>query len=163
MFDELMRLFKTGSGQAPKATQQDLRVAATALLVHAAFIDGSFAESEEQRLRHLLAAHFSIGPQEVEDLIRAGAKAESEAVDLYGFTRVLTGQLDQEERKEIVSMLWAMVLADGQVHSYESVLVERVCDLLGVAARDRVWLRTQVASGAWKPGPGAPSNDPSGN
>ena len=49
-------------------------------------------------------------------------------------------------RKRIIEMLWEMAMADGVVHEFESNLVWRVSELLGVSARDRVTLKKLVAS-----------------
>ena len=43
-------------------------------------------------------------------------------------------------------MLWEVVMADGVVHEFESNLVWRTAELLGVSTRDRVILRQQVAA-----------------
>jgi uncharacterized tellurite resistance protein B-like protein len=59
---------------------------------------------------------------------------------------VLCAQLDQDGRKQIIEMLWEIAMADRVVHEFESNLVWRVAELLGVSARDRVLLRKTVAS-----------------
>ena len=71
---------------------------------------------------------------------------ESESVDLFGFTNVLCRELDQDGRKRIVEMLWEVVMADGVIHEFESNLVWRTAELLGVSTRDRVTLRQAVAA-----------------
>jgi uncharacterized tellurite resistance protein B-like protein len=43
-------------------------------------------------------------------------------------------------------MLWEVVMADGVVDEFESNLVWRAAELLGVSTRDRVLLRKAVAS-----------------
>ena len=55
---------------------------------------------------------------------------------------------DQEGRQRIIEMLWEMAMADGVVHEFESNLVWRAAELLGVSTRDRVRLRKMVASRA---------------
>ena len=48
-------------------------------------------------------------------------------------------------------MLWEIAMADRVVHEFESNLVWRVAELLGVSARDRVLMRKTVASRlAWR-------------
>ena len=47
--------------------------------------------------------------------------------------------------KRIVEMLWEVVMADGLVHEFESNLVWRVAELLGVSTRNRVILKQGVA------------------
>jgi uncharacterized tellurite resistance protein B-like protein len=77
-------------------------------------------------------------------LFQEATAEERNAVDLYRFTKVLTRELDQDGRKRIVEMLWEVVMADGVVDEFESNLVWRVAELIGVSTRDRVVLRKMV-------------------
>ena len=126
--------------------EDELRLAAAALLVHASMIDGQFDASERRKLKALLQARFDLGDEEVRHLVQEAKVEESQSVDLFGFTNVLCRQLDQDGRKRIVEMLWEVVMADGVVHEFESNLVWRTAELLGVSTRDRVTLRQAVAA-----------------
>src|SRR4029077_13378972 len=117
-----------------------------ALLVHATAIDGEVATEERRKLKALLQTHFGLGDDEARRLIREAIVRDHGAVDLYRFTSVLCAQLDQDGRKQIIEMLWEIAMADCVVHEFESNLVWRVAELLGVSARDRVLLRKAVAS-----------------
>jgi uncharacterized tellurite resistance protein B-like protein len=46
----------------------------------------------------------------------------------------------------MVEMLWEVAYADGVLHEFESNLVWRAAELLGVSTRDRVELRKAVES-----------------
>jgi uncharacterized tellurite resistance protein B-like protein len=83
---------------------------------------------------------------EARRLIREAIVRDHGAVDLHRFTSVLCAQLDQDGRKQIIEMLWEIAMADCVVHEFESNLVWRVAELLGVSARDRELLRKTVAS-----------------
>ena len=124
----------------------ELRLAAAALLVHASMIDGQFDATERRKLKALLQQHFELGDDEVRQLVQEAKAEESASVDLFGFTNVLCRELDQDGRKRIVEMLWEVVMADGVVHEFESNLVWRTAELLGVSTRDRVTLRQAVAA-----------------
>jgi uncharacterized tellurite resistance protein B-like protein len=126
--------------------EEEMRLAAAALLVHAAVIDGEVAAEERRKLRALLQERFALGDEETRRLMREAEAREQEAVDLYRFTSVLCAGLDQEGRQRIIEMLWEMAMADGVVHEFESNLVLRAAELLGVSTRDRVRLRKMVAS-----------------
>jgi uncharacterized tellurite resistance protein B-like protein len=126
--------------------EDELRLAAAALLVHASMIDGQVDPSERRKLKDLLQNRFELGGDEVRQLVREADVEESESVDLYGFTSILCRELDQDGRKRIVEMLWEVVMADGVVHEFESNLVWRTAELLGVSTRDRVMLRKAVES-----------------
>ena len=126
--------------------EDELRLAAAALLVHAAMIDGKVDASERRKLKELLRERFDLSDDEVRRLVQEAGVEESESVDLYGFTSVLCRELDQDGRKRIVEMLWEVAMADGVVHEFESNLVWRAAELLGISTRDRVTSRQAVAA-----------------
>lgn len=128
--------------------EDEMRLAAAALLVHAVVIDGEVAAEERRKLKILLQERFALGDEETRRLMREAEAREQEAVDLYRFTSVLCAGLDQEGRQRIIEMLWEMAMADGLVHEFEANLVWRAAELLGVSTRDRVRLRKMVASRA---------------
>ena len=127
--------------------EEELRLAAAALLVRALKIDGEITNEERRKLNALLQTHFGLDDDEARRLIReAIIRDHGVAVDLHRFTSVLCAQLDQDRRKQIIEMLWEIAMADLVVHEFESNLVLRVAELLGVSARDRELLRKTVAS-----------------
>jgi uncharacterized tellurite resistance protein B-like protein len=136
-----------GSEQRPARDlrEEELRLAAAALLVRASAIDGQVDAVERRKLKVLLQERFDLDDEEVRPLLDEAAAREHDSVDLYRFTSVLCRELDQDGRKRIVAMLWEVVMADGVIHEFESNLVWRTAELLGVSTRDRVTLRQQVA------------------
>jgi uncharacterized tellurite resistance protein B-like protein len=126
--------------------EEELRLAAAALLIHATAIDGQVDPEERKKLNVLLKARFDLDGGEVRRLLGEAEVREHEAVDLYRFTSVLCRELDQDGRKRIIEMLWEIVMADGVVHEFEANLVWRTAELLGISTRDRVLLRQQVAA-----------------
>jgi uncharacterized tellurite resistance protein B-like protein len=46
----------------------------------------------------------------------------------------------------MVEMMWQMVHADGRVTEFESNLIWRAADLLGVSSRERIELGQRIAS-----------------
>lgn len=136
----------TGEDQlARNLREEELRLAAAALLVRASVIDGKIDASERRKLKRLLQERFELEGEEVRSLLVEAVVREHESVDLYRFTSVLCRELDQDGRKRIVEMLWEVVMADGVVHEFESNLVWRAAELLGVSTRDRVILKQAVA------------------
>ena len=123
----------------------DYRLAAAALLIHAAMIDGKMDASERDKLHVVLKSHFGLDDDATAELIDMGTLAEHEAVDLYHFTSQLNRSLDEAGRLGIVEMMWEIVLADGRVTEFEDNLMWRSADLLGVSSRDRIALRQRVA------------------
>jgi len=136
----------TGSAAAPsRFADNDYRVAATALLVHAATIDGDMSQAERDKLRTVLKHRFDLDEAATTQLIDEATTAENDAVDLYGFTSNINRSLDEEGRRRIVEMMWEIIYADGQINEFEDNLVWRAADLLNVSSRDRIEIRRRVA------------------
>ena len=137
--------------RAKPLREEELQLAAAALLVHASLIDGRADPEERRKLKRLLQVRFNLGDDEFERILGEAKAWEQESVDLYSFTSVTCRELDQEGRQRIVEMLWEIVLADGVLHEYEADLVSRGAELLGISTRDRVRLKkkSRVGRGKW--------------
>jgi uncharacterized tellurite resistance protein B-like protein len=136
----------TGTSRpAERFADNDYRLAAAALLVHAATIDGGISPAEQDTLRAVLQHRFDLDETAANELIREATAAEHEAVDLYQFTSRINRSLDTEGRRRIVEMMWEIIYADGRLNEFEDNLVWRAADLLHVPSRDRVDIRRRVA------------------
>jgi uncharacterized tellurite resistance protein B-like protein len=124
----------------------DYRLAAAALMVHAAEIDGDMSALERGKLRAVIKRQFGLDETDTEALVVEATEAEHEAVDLYHFTSLLNRSLDGDGRRRIVEMMWEIIYADGQVSEFESNLIWRAADLLGISSRERIEIGHRVAA-----------------
>jgi uncharacterized tellurite resistance protein B-like protein len=148
MLDSLRNLVSELTGgvkHLARFEENDYRLAAAALLIHASTIDGNMTGAERGKLRDLLKARFALDDAATEELVDLGTLAEHEAVDLYHFTSLINRSLDDQGRLGIVEMMWEIVFADGRATEFEDNLMWRVADLLNVSSRDRIALRQRVA------------------
>lgn len=145
MFAKLKTLIGTFTGdEEPHFAETDPRLAAAALLVHTISIDGVITDDEKSQLQAVLQSKYELTLEQADELIEDASAADKEAVDLYGFTSVLKRHLSEEERLDILAMIWDMVYADGVVHEFEDNLVWRIAELLGVSSRDRMILKKRA-------------------
>ena len=140
MFEAISRLFR--DKDAP-ATNPEPRLAVAALLIHLSAVDGSTSEAEREAVRHTLMDYYALNESEVELLVEEATRRDSEAVDFYRFTSAIT-QLPEEERIEIIRMMWQVVFADDKNHELEDNMVWRIAELIGVSARQRTILRNRI-------------------
>src|SRR3954468_12369626 len=110
----------------------DYRLAAAALLVHTATIDGNMSDLERDQLHAVVKRQFGLDNATTDELLADGAEAEREAVDLYHFTSLINRSIDDEGRRRIVEMMWEIIYADGRANEFESNLMWRAADLLGI-------------------------------
>jgi uncharacterized tellurite resistance protein B-like protein len=147
MFDSFRKLISElgeGGKEPERFDENDYRLAAAALLVHAASIDGSFSEVERDKLHGVIKQRFNLDDAAADELIKKATAAEQEAIDLYNFTARLNRSLDEAGRARIVEMMWQIVCADGVITEFEDNLIWRAADLLGISRNERIALREQV-------------------
>jgi uncharacterized tellurite resistance protein B-like protein len=147
-FKNFVSEFVDGGKHPSQFADNDYRLAAAALLVHAAAIDGEISDSERDKLHMLLKQRFALDDEATAELIAKATAAEQESVDLYHFTRLLNRSLDEPGRARVIEMMWEMVYADGQRDELEDNLLWRAADLLGVSPRERIELRRRISGEA---------------
>jgi uncharacterized tellurite resistance protein B-like protein len=144
-FKHFVAEFKDGAKHPSQFGDDDYRLAAAALLVHAGAIDGEMSQAERDKLRAVLQARFALDAAAADELIEKATAAEQEAVDLYHFTHLLNRTLNEPGRARVIEMMWEIVYADGSRDELEDNLLWRAADLLGVSPRERIELRQRVA------------------
>jgi uncharacterized tellurite resistance protein B-like protein len=144
-FKHFVTDFVDGGKHPSQFGEDDYRLAAAALLVHTAAIDGDVTPSERDKLRGLIKQRFNLDDAATDELIEKATAAEHEAVDLYHFTHLLNRTLDEEGRARVIEMMWEIVYADGRRDELEDNLLWRAADLLGVSPRERIELRQRIA------------------
>jgi uncharacterized tellurite resistance protein B-like protein len=146
MLETLKNFFTDFTGKHPdRFAENDYRLAAAALLVHAATIDGDMSAAERDKLQAVLKSCFSLDDDATTELIDRATTAEQEAIDLYHFTSTLNNKLNDDGRRRVIEMMWEVIYADGRLNEFEDNLVWRAADLLNVPSRDRVEIRRRVA------------------
>lgn len=154
MFDAFRNFvaeFVDGDRHPSQFADDDYRLAAAALLVHAAAIDGDMSQAERDKLHSLVKRRFDLDDGAADELIDKATVAEQEAVDLYHFASLLNRTLDEQGRARIIEMMWEIVYADGRRDELEDNLLWRAADLLGVSPRQRIELRQRIANAVGEP------------
>jgi uncharacterized tellurite resistance protein B-like protein len=151
-FRNFVAEFVDGEKHPSQFADDDYRLAAVALLVHAAAIDGDMSRSERDKLHAVVKRRFSLDEASADELIDKATLAEHESVDLYHFTSLLNRVLDEEGRARVIEMMWEIVYADGRRDELEDNLLWRAADLLGVSQQERIELRRRIAKEAGEPG-----------
>jgi uncharacterized tellurite resistance protein B-like protein len=114
-----------------------LRLATAVLMIDVARADHVFEESEFDSMLQLIESHFELSPEQAAALVNAAGEKADDMVSLFEFTQLLHKHLNEQEKARIVSLLWQVAYADGQLDKYEDALVLKISDLLYVS-RGRV-------------------------
>jgi uncharacterized tellurite resistance protein B-like protein len=85
----------------------------------------------------LLAQRFDLEPQAVKSLVEATERIVERSTQYYSFTRRINDRLTEEERAQIIEMMWKVAYSDGVLDPHEDMLLRRIAGLIHVADRDR--------------------------
>ena len=145
MINRIRALFAEPEGSKwEKHSVDQIHLAAAALLVEAAHLDESYDELERRAVVYVLKQEFELSDEECDTLIEQAEAAQHEATDLYRFIRKFDSNFGHAERLRLIEMLWQVVYADGELHPYESNLIQRISGMLHVTDRERADARRRV-------------------
>ncbi len=140
-----LKAFLSGDDKDETESPDDaLRVATAALLVELARMDEHVDPAEHDAIVALLGDRFELGREEIDALIEQGKNAADDAVELYGFARIVKDRWDHEDRIRLVEMLWEVALADGRLDDFETGLMRRLTGLVYVSDRESAEARQRV-------------------
>ena len=118
-----------------------LRVATAVLLVEITRADFRVDDSENERLRLLLARHFDLSEDELDALIEQAKSDADKLVSLQHITRLLNEHYDHAMKLRVIEMMWQLVYADGEKDRYEEHLMRQVADLLYISHAEFIQAR----------------------
>src|SRR5947209_18926618 len=85
----------TGGEKHPgRFEENDYRLAAAALLIHASAIDGNMTAVERDRLRAVLKSRFALDDAATDELSDAGTRDDKEAVEQYHLPSLINRSSD---------------------------------------------------------------------
>lgn len=137
-------LSKSGD-EAVDLAENDVRLAAAVLLVHASAVDGSVELRERMTLHESLERGFGLDQEQLGQLVAQAEATDDKAIDLEGFTGVLRTKLNKTDRMKILEMLFEVINADGIIHNSEGTLASRVEQALDITAQDWAKARREAA------------------
>lgn len=109
-----------------------LRVATATLMFEMAHADDQVESCEYETMLSLLGDYFELDDATQKDLLDIAADTARQAICLQEFTRLLNEHFSQEQKQQIVEMLWRVALSDAVLDKYEEAYVRQVADLLYV-------------------------------
>ena len=115
--------------------------ACSALLIEVAYADKVFDESEINSLRESLKETYSIDEEIINELISDAKKTVDESTSLYEYTRVVNDEFDYSDKLELLSRIWKLAFADGNLDKYEDHLIRKISDLIHISHSDFIKIK----------------------
>jgi len=142
-FNEFLAFFN-GDKNDDSPTEVSLEIACAVLLCEVMRADGVFTDSEQEKLKQLLIKQFSVSTDEVVAILEQAFNLSEDASDFYQFTSKLNQHYSLEQRIKIVTLLWQVAYADGELASIEEHIIRKIADLLHL--RHNEYIATKISA-----------------
>ena len=115
-----------------QGNEQALRLATAALLIEVTRADFHVEQSERRAVVNAVQKLFELSRQETDELVALAEEEVDGAVSLFQFTQLVDKEFSQQQKAEIIEMMWRVAFADLNKDHHEEYLVRKVADLLHV-------------------------------
>ena len=103
------------------------------IMMEAAAIDGTVDQEEISKIKISLVTIFNEKSDEVEEAISFCLEKINEPNSLHFFTSKLNKSFDDNKKIILLEVLWEIILADKQIHDFESNFIRRLAGLMYIS------------------------------
>ncbi len=112
MLDAIRSFF--GASMEPESPEeeggeQDVRLAACALLIEIAHADEDFTEDERLHLTSAVRRQYGLEDDEADQLIELAEEARASAVDVWQFSKLIKQNYSLGQKMVLVEVMWGLV------------------------------------------------------
>ena len=103
------------------------------LMIEAANTDGEVTQVELNKISHSLINIFKEDPKAVEVSLTKAFENKDNSKSLYHYTSKLNKSYSNENKIKLIEVLWEIILADNEIHDFETNLIRRLAGLLYIS------------------------------
>jgi uncharacterized tellurite resistance protein B-like protein len=116
----------------PPTSPYDIRVAACALLLEVAYVDGAMTADERAEIARTLVADFGVDQRGAEEIMAMAETVLRDAPSERSITAQLVSEYDEDQRMLLRDMIRNIAGADRRLHDHEALLLARLDRLLAL-------------------------------
>ena len=124
--------------------EKDVRLAAAALLIEVARADFERTSEEDKALATHVEKFLHLSSGEVMALISNATDKVDSATSLYEFTSLINAHYTSNQKFSLLSSMWHIAHADGNIDRYEEHIIRRVAELTHLSHSDYIKAKLSV-------------------
>jgi len=148
MIDLLKKFFQKTQDESPGSKKEqpthDARIAACALLLEMANIDGEFSAAEKESILAILKKEYRLSDDHAAALVQAADEELQRSIDLWHFASLINQNYSEEEKIKIIEILWRVIYTDGILDKHEDYLVHKLAKLLRLSHTQLIDAKVKV-------------------
>jgi uncharacterized tellurite resistance protein B-like protein len=103
------------------------------LMIEAANTDGKITQEELNKISNSLINVFKEDSKIVEESLGKAFENKDNSRSLYFYTSKLNKSYSDEKKIQLIEVLWEIILADNELHDFETNLIRRLAGLLYIS------------------------------
>lgn len=121
-----------------------LKTATCVILLEAATADDSFSDEEQRTVIELLKARYNMTDGAVRELIEKSEREREGSTDLWYFTNLINENMDNEEKYELMELVWDVIYSDGTLDKFENYIAHKLQNMLNLDHSTFIELKLRV-------------------
>ena len=137
MINFIKSIFKKTSEEVKINEDHDeVMIAAVSLMIEVSLADNVMDLTEINQLKKVLLDKFKITELKIDELIESASKNQESSTSLYEFTRKINDDYDFSDKEKLITSMWEIAYADGNIDKYEEYVIRKVSDLIYISHED---------------------------
>ena len=132
MLQSLKKIFAGDQIPNVKTKNKEIDIL-SGLMIEAANTDGEITQEELNKISHSLINIFKEDPKSVEISLTKAFENKDNSRSLYYYTSKLNKSYSHENKIKLIEVLWEIILADNEIHDFETNLIRRLAGLLYIS------------------------------
>jgi len=124
-----------------------LRVATSVILLEAATADSNFSPQEQEKIIEILKSRFQMNDESVKELIDESENERKNSTGLWYFTDLLNENLNNEEKYNLMELVWEVIYSDGTLDKFENYIAHKLLNMLNLDRSKFIELKLKVKNG----------------
>ena len=132
MLQSLKNIFASDQSLNIESENKEIDIL-SGLMIEAANTDGEVTQVELNKISHSLINIFKEDPKVVEVSLTKAFENKDNSKSLHYYTSKLNKSYSNVNKIKLIEVLWEIILADNEIHDFETNLIRRLAGLLYIS------------------------------
>ena len=132
MLQSLKNIFASDQTLSADSENKEIDIL-SGLMIEAANTDGEVTQEELNKISNSLTDIFKEDPNAVEASLTKAFENKDNSKSLFFYTSKLNKSFSNEKKITLIEVLWEIILADNEIHDFETNLIRRLAGLLYIS------------------------------
>ena len=132
MLQSLKNIFASDQVASVETQNKELDLL-SGLMIEAAYTDGKVTQDELNKISSSLINVFKEDSKAVEVSLTKAFENKDNSKSLFYYTSKLNKSYSDEKKIKLIEVLWEIILADNEIHDFETNLIRRLAGLLYIS------------------------------